>query len=321
MRALRLSVFGAFFLAAALLAASPAWALDGIHLKPQVTIDSAEIRLGDVFDGVPADIDRAIARAPEPGKRVVYDVAILAKLARAYRLDWRPLGMNERSVLTRAANRIDNGMITQAVAKALHENGMEGEITVTLDNRNLEINLPTDIAPDFIVANLSLDRANARFAADLVAAPDSPRSVHVPLTGRAVAMIDVPVLVRSLNMGDVIGKSDLDLTSVPADRAGDMIRNSEDLIGKEVRRAVGTGQPIKSKDVAPPRLVLRGNLVTMRIATPLMQVTAQGRAMQDGARGEVIRVMNTQSNRMVEAMVEETGVVRIDAARKLASLP
>ena len=57
-------------------------------------------------------------------------------------------------------------------------------------------------------------------------------------------------------------------------------------------------------------LSLRGSLVTMKIETPFMTVTAQGKAQQDGAEGEIVRVINTQSNRVVEGTVTGPGMYR-----------
>ena len=79
--------------------------------------------------------------------------------------------------------------------------------------------------------------------------------------------------------------------------------------------------PVRERDVIPPRLVVRGTLVTMKIETPFMTVTAQGRALQDGKLGDVVRVINTQSNRTIEGTVEAAGVVRMPTAQKLLAAP
>ena len=67
-----------------------------------------------------------------------------------------------------------------------------------------------------------------------------------------------------------------------------------------------------------PRLVTRGSIVTMKIETPSLTVTAQGRALQDGKLGDTVRVTNTQSNRMIEGTVESDGTVKVATVRKVA---
>ena len=45
------------------------------------------------------------------------------------------------------------------------------------------------------------------------------------------------------------------------------------------------------------------SLVTILYEVPRMTLTAKGRALEDGSNGEVIRVANTQSNTVVDALV------------------
>ncbi|HMA14754.1 MAG: flagella basal body P-ring formation protein FlgA [Bacteroidota bacterium] len=49
-----------------------------------------------------------------------------------------------------------------------------------------------------------------------------------------------------------------------------------------------------------------------------MQLTAQGRALENGAEGDVVRVMNTSSNTVVSAVVIDSGVVEVVPARTTA---
>ena len=73
------------------------------------------------------------------------------------------------------------------------------------------------------------------------------------------------------------------------------------------------GQPIREGDLRAPIVVARGSLVGMTLTTPNMVLTAQGRAIEDGAMGQVIKVMNTQSKTTVDAVVEGPGRVVVSA--------
>jgi flagellar basal body P-ring formation protein FlgA len=290
-----------------------------VTLKAQTTIDRADIMLSDVFTNLPAGLDRAIAVAPLPGKKVVYDVNVLSRLSEKYRLDWRASLLTEQAVLMRAANRIEHNTLVDAARKALADSGVAGEIEISLDNRNLAFDLPTDIAPDFVISNLNYDPASNRFTADLAVAPTSAAVQHASLTGRAVARLDVPVLARPMAAGDIIAAEDIMMIKLPADRISEYVRTNDQLIGKELRRAVAENIPLRTRDVMAERLVTRGTLVTMKVETPTMLITTQGRAMQDGSMGEVIRIINTQSQRVVEATVMGNGLVGVTSGQNLAS--
>jgi len=71
--------------------------------------------------------------------------------------------------------------------------------------------------------------------------------------------------------------------------------------------------------VSVPRLIKRGEIVTLKIMTPFMQITTKGRALQDGAHGESVRVTNTRSKKIIEGVVIESGVVRVGAIQQMAS--
>jgi len=96
------------------------------------------------------------------------------------------------------------------------------------------------------------------------------------------------------------------------------VTSADQLIGRELRHAISDGDVIHTNDVMPARLVARGSLVTLKIDTPYMQLTAQGRALQDGAEGDVVRVTNTQSSRMIEGIVTGPAEVTVRNGQKLA---
>lgn len=290
-----------------------------ITLVPQIKLDRGAIRLGDIFSGITAMQDVEIAVAPAPGRSVTYDYSVLSKVAQRYELDWQSGSFTDKAVITRAAHKIDTDAIKAAVVTQLQGRGVTGDIDIALDNRTQEINLPTDTKAEFTLTDFNYDPTNQRFHTELLAAVDTPAFHQVTVTGRAVSAVAVPVLNRVLSQGAVIGKGDLDWIKLPADRAADYLRTTDAIIGMELRRQMSEQSPLRVQDVIAARIIKHGTLVTMKIVQPSMVLTAQGRAMQDGAIGDVIRVANTQSNRVVEARVIAAGEVQIDMFNKLAS--
>jgi len=312
------------FLFAALIAAHPlrAVAVDLeaiVTLRPESEVNSDSIRLSDVFSGVPEEIDRQIAAAPAPGKSVFYDARVLTGLAVRYKLNWRPQSSADRAVITRAAAYITREMIEKAAREQLEKQNVKGKIEIQFDGRNHFLALPADRAPAFELRKFEYDPQNKRFRAELVA-ETSKAPIIIPLSGKISVKREVPVLVRRLEAGTTISKADIGRLEVAEDRlANGAITDEEQLIGRELRQSVPENQIIYSRDITMPRLVARGALVTMKIQTPNMTITAQGKALQDGAFGEVVRVANTQSNRVVEGTVSGPGVIQIHTVQKIAS--
>jgi len=301
----------------------PCLANTAVTLRGATEVQRTTVKLSDIFNGVPAEIDRDIAQAPAPGKQVVYDVNVLNRVADKYRLDWQPTSSSDHAVITTACTRITADTIREAVIRKVKADGASGlqkgsEIDVSFDNHALEIDLPTDQGPDFTLNNFNYDPLGKHFRTDLVAETASG-PFSVPISGRITVKRSIPVLTHRLEGGTTIGAADLDWMAVPEDRVNaTVIVDADQLVGRELRRDTEEGEILHSHDVMPPRLVVRGSLVTMKIETPMMLVTAQGKALQDGTQGDVIRVTNTQSNRMVEGIVTGPGVVLIRTAEKIA---
>lgn len=300
-------------------AASAAAPAETIALRPQIEITGPTVRISDVFDGVPAAIDREIAAAPQPGKSITYDARVLSRVAEKYRLNWQPQSLADKAVVTRASTVIDAGMITAAVVRQLAEDNVKGKANVALDKHDLALYLPADEAPDFRLRNFTYDPLAKRFRAEIVTG-DAAAPLIKPISGRVSIMREVPAALRRMTAGTVIGAADLIMVEMPEERIQrDAVTDMAQLLNMEVRQDVAEGDMLLARDLMPQRLVTRGSLVTLRIETPFMQITAQGKALQHGSKGETIRVTNTQSNRIVEGIVEAPGVVRIINATRTAS--
>jgi flagellar basal body P-ring formation protein FlgA len=309
---------GSFVLLMGVLAAIPVAALT--H-RETITIDRDSIRLSDVFNEIAADKDEVIATAPLAGRSVTYDYNVLSKLSERYALGWQGRHLKDKTIITRAAQTITAEMIRRAVIEQVKNSGLSGDMDVALDQRNLEIHLPATAAADFALHDFTFDRGTGRFRAQLLAAVDTPAFQQTSLSGRIAILVVVPILANSLASGTVLAANDLSWVKMPLDRAGDVLRDPAQIVGRALRRQMPEQSSLRPGDVLPPRLVLRGNLVTMQVKAAGMALTAQGRALQDGASGEVIRVTNTQSNRVVDAKIIGAGLVQIEVNPQFAALP
>jgi flagella basal body P-ring formation protein FlgA len=74
---------------------------------------------------------------------------------------------------------------------------------------------------------------------------------------------------------------------------------------------VRAGQPVVASDLAEPTLVNRNDGVTLTCETPGMVLTVRAKALDAGAEGDTIAVLNAQSNRVVQATVTGPGRVAV----------
>ena len=76
--------------------------------------------------------------------------------------------------------------------------------------------------------------------------------------------------------------------------------------------------PLRERDVQEPIIVAKGSTVSLVYRTESMVLTAGGKALEDGAMGSVIRVLNSQSKVVVEARVEGGNILSVTRTTSLA---
>lgn len=79
----------------------------------------------------------------------------------------------------------------------------------------------------------------------------------------------------------------------------------------ETKRAIGAGVALTPDKVASVKLVRNGELVQLVSASSQVQVAARGKALNDGAQGNTVRVRNLSSGRVVEGRVIGLGTVSV----------
>jgi flagella basal body P-ring formation protein FlgA len=299
-------------LALAIAAAALATPADAATLRAVATVEDNLVRLGDLFDDLPNGADIAVAYAPAPGRRLTFDAATLMELARTYRIGWRPQSRFDRVIVERAGRVIQKSEIMARLSDALKAEGMKREMEVELYGRNIEMSVPLDAAGGLEVRNLSYDNQSGRFTAVIATSGDG--SYRMPVSGRVHETSPVPVLRRAMAPGDIIRKDDDEIIRAREDRIGrDVITDPAKLIGTTPRTRLRAGDPVRDNDTRPPVLVARNSTVTIVLQTGYLKLTAQGKAVEDGAKGDTIRVTNLQSKKTIEATVTGPDFVTVQS--------
>jgi flagella basal body P-ring formation protein FlgA len=122
--------------------------------------------------------------------------------------------------------------------------------------------------------------------------------------------VEVAVLAHPVARGERIDAGDFSneqRTSVAARGA----LTADAAGGMEAARNLSAGAIVRAGDVVRPRLVRRGQPVTIRIVSGTLVITAAGRALGDASAGEPVRIVADATSRTLEGVVEGAGVVRI----------
>lgn len=275
-----------------------------VSVKHNSVVTDATIKLKDLFDGLSRDEERVLGASPRPGQEMVLNARTLMRIAIALDLDWRPSSTADFVVITRAATYIDRGMIEDILRKEVKTQGYKGKFRLLVPNIDSEIILPQDMPATAEVQHLRLYKDRDFFEAT-IAAPSNANPVKtIRISGKIKRMIDVPVLRQALRNGSIISKNDIELIEIEEREVQhNMIVNADILIGMTPRRMLQQGKPILISTIESPRMIKRGDMVTMTLQSGPLTLTSRARALQDGAKGDVIRVVNMNSNRTIEAQV------------------
>lgn len=293
----------------------PGYAGSGISLKRNSVIEGRTITLGDVFYGVPADkADRVLGVAPQPGQDMVLNARTLMRIALALDLSWRPVSSADYAVIRRAATVIGQERIESALQEALEQNSMAGRYKLALSPGQIaEMTLPASSEASVEIKDFNPDMTRGLFEATLVAPSKEAPLQELRVSGTLRPVISVPVLKDTLRNGDIIGRNDIRmLETYERSLNHDVVLDAESLVGMTPRRMLFPGQPVKDGDIEAPRIVKRGESVTMIFKSGGLNLTAKGKALENGAKGDVVRVVNTASSRNIEAIVTAPGEVSVD---------
>ncbi len=285
-----------------------------VVLREYAEVNSKQVRLGDLFINAGKKADAIVAYAPKPGDRAVFDANWLYRVARAFKLEWRPMSIKEQIVVIRKSVVIGREEIEDAILSALLARGVSEDMSVELSNRMMRIYVASDKSATIEAEDVIFDRLTGRFTAILVAPAGSTSAQRIRVSGYMFKTAEAPVLVNQVAAGDIIKKDDIKWIRTRARRLQkDVILDANDLIGKTPRRGrgLGPGTPVRKSEVRRPVLVPKGSLVTIMLRSPGMVLTSQGKALENGSTGDTIRVANTRSKTVIDATVTGSGRVSV----------
>lgn len=114
---------------------------------------------------------------------------------------------------------------------------------------------------------------------------------------------------RMIRPGETLGPSDL--VVLPQQTPGALV-SPDQALGQEARVVLYPGRAITPADLRPPAVVQRNDLIELVFQRHGLQIIAEGRALDRGAVGDRVQVLNTSSRLRITGQVLPDGRVRVD---------
>jgi flagella basal body P-ring formation protein FlgA len=293
-------------------------------LRGEVVVAGGVVTIGDLFDNAGEHSDKPIFRSPDLGTTASVAAWRVVAEARSAGLLSARAGSIVDVVVTHAAKEVSSDELVRIIAADIAGQipGVDpSDLLVTFDQAiDTRFADRKSATPVRIVGSTML-AGNGRFET-MIAIDKGGSDERLRIRGVFTETMRVLILVRPIARGEIVKAEDLSQERMPKRQAG-AVRAVEpdDLIGLAARRPLRPGQPLAAADFGRPILVNRGETVTMTYEGPGLVLTARGLALEQGARGVPITVMNQQSKRVVQAVISGPGRVTIQSnVTSIASL-
>jgi flagella basal body P-ring formation protein FlgA len=293
----------------------------GPRLRELVAISSEIVRIGDLVENAGAAADVPVFRAPDLGQTGAVQLARIIEALRPYDLTGLDTGGLNEVVVTRLSRAMTAKDITDRITRALSGQyglGDAQNLAVILDRDVRILHVEPTVGGDLVVSRMNVDPRTGRFdiAFELPGSTLSRRA-GLRFTGTVTETVEAATLTRSLRIGEIIKASDITMSRRPkTDLRGESM-GPDQVIGMAAKIALRNGQALRTDDLIKPQIVQRNEAVTIYYEVPGIMLTVRGKAVEGGAMGDVVGVLNIQSNRTVQATVIGPGRVIIAAAGPL----
>lgn len=215
----------------------------------------------------------------------------------------------------RAYFKITKDDVAKAVAEQLQLQAVEPKAEVDVNAGTPHVLYSADHALRLTIHALQIDTQSKRWQAQAYILAGGKTESVKPVSGVYEGLREVPVLTRQLGRSDVIEANDLTTKWVPERLLRkETAMDVKSLIGQSPRANISVGRPIRLSEVSAPLVIKKGDPVQLSYTNQYMTLRTSGIALQDGARGELIRVKNDKSEKAVSGRVEAAGRVEVNNA-------
>ncbi|MBJ7577119.1 flagellar basal body P-ring formation protein FlgA [Devosia sp. MC532] len=283
-------------------------------MKSDVTISSAIVTFGDMFDNAGADAEKALFRAPNPGTTGDVDVNTVRQAAKRIGVPVFDTNGLEQVRVSRSYTLVDQAMLTELIEADLRQKGVvTGQMQVQAHfNDGFE---PIKAADSFQPAKLDalryLPGSNSFTARYVIEGVGSAFT----LSGTLDLLIEAPHLVAALPAGAVLAPEHISMRPISVKQADAQgIPHYDQLIGKALNRPSRDGMLLRATDVSVPLTIAKNDLVTIVFNQGPMTLTVKGQAITSAAQGEAVQVLNLASRRIISATAISPGAVAVSTA-------
>lgn len=208
---------------------------------------------------------------------------------------------------------INSNDMAAAVKQEFVEQGAEDQLDIEFFGGQLTYAIENARVYKIMVTGLKYDSDQNKFSAGAEIFADGKPYAKTNLSGKYYVMSEAWVPARNIEKDEVINAESLKKIPVRMNRIKSTnIVEQDKLVGQQAKKTLKEGRMITDRDVGEVILIKKGKIVTSVYKAKGLQITAKAEALEDGARGQAIEVMNIKSSKKFHATVTDAETVEIN---------
>lgn len=316
MQPVKITTLFIFFLLAGVF---PVAALE-VVFQPNATVSGATVRLSDIAVISPAgDAANLLGRhlvttAPAAGRtrglKAVSIISSMRHIPETENVFWKG---SDTITVKREGIHIGKDQLQQIIAGYLQQNLAKlprAEIRFTSMRAPSELMLPVGELTWKVTPSKPEIIGSSSFS--ILFKVDGKTVKNCTVRGKLEALADVVTAKVNLRRGEIILPDQIKMTRLNLAELENPYQSPELVLGMEVTRTIRAGRVIDQRHVVPPPVIKKGELVKIFASKGHLRISTTGIAKTDGRSGDIIRVKNINSNKLIHCRVDAPGFVSVE---------
>ena len=294
------------------------WAAAQVLVRAQGTTASDIIRLSDIADlrALSPRVQEQLAQLEiysglKPGQRINIPASELSQILRksmtqmGLAVEDRPLYRFPQSLMVRRAVPLTDMSFTELLRLELEQSCDECQVSIS------EVKIPKTLM-NCELWSITSQRLKMKPQQLVEIETECPQKQIINISAKASIFKKGVMTQRSLTQHSELGLEDLKEAWVDVSYSGDEPLSLQAALGRKVKRRLAENSPIFRKDLEKDFDVKRGQAAKIILGSGGLEITSMGIAEENGVVGDLIKVKNLSTQKVLAGRVDTQGNVRIE---------
>ncbi len=278
-----------------------------------------QITLQDIASITPADVGTALALrkvspAPQPGKSITLKTSsIKSYLELTTDLSGCSWKGPDKITVKRRGIDINEDRLKNIIAGYLQKNLDKlppADIRFIPGNMPEPFTLPDgDLSWEVIPSNPAVIGSSSF---SIILKINGKTVENKTVRGKLEAWADIVVANTTVKKGSLISQHDISTRHQDISKLHDPFFSKQDIIGLLTKQTLHPGRVIEKRHLQLPPHINKGDRVKIIANKGSLNISAMGIASASGRKGDMIRVRNIQSNKLIYCMIAAPGLVSVN---------